>query len=99
MITNNFISRHLGIRNTDLPVMLEKIGVASLEQLIDETVPDQVRLKNSLDLAEGMNEHEYVSHLKALGHKNKQFRSFTGMGYYPAILPAVIHSFTTLLIT
>ena len=90
MITNNFISRHLGIKNNDLPQMLEKIGVADMEQLMQETVPDKVRLNSPLQLADGINEHEYINHLKALGNKNKQFRSFTGMGYYPAILPAVI---------
>jgi len=90
MITNNFISRHLGIREENLPIMLEKIGVSSIDQLIDETVPDQVRLEKPLDLPDGINEYEYISQLKALGAKNKQFRSFTGMGYYPSILPAVI---------
>jgi len=90
MITNNFISRHLGIKKDDLPQMLEKIGVADIEQLMHETVPDAVRLTTPLQLADGINEHEYINHLKALGNKNKQFRSFTGMGYYPAILPAVI---------
>ena len=90
MITNNFVSRHLGIREADLPLMLKKIGVANIEQLIEETVPKKVRLTSPLNLADGINEYEYINHLKALGEKNKQFSSFTGMGYYPAILPAVI---------
>ena len=90
MITNNFVARHLGIREEDLPMMLEKIGVANIDELIYDTVPDQVRLEKPLDLAEGINEFEYINQLKALGQKNKQFRSFTGMGYYPAILPPVI---------
>lgn len=90
MITNNFAYRHLGIREADLTGMLEKIGVASIEQLIQETVPSQVQLKEPLNLPEGINEFEYINHLKELGSKNKQFRSFTGMGYYPAILPPVI---------
>ena len=90
MITNNFISRHIGIREEDLPKMLEKIGVADIDQLIEETVPDQLRLESPLHLDEGMNEHEYISLIKKLGSKNKQFRSFTGMGYYPVIMPPVI---------
>lgn len=90
MITNNFVARHLGIREEDLPVMLKKIGLANIDELIYETVPDQVRLENPLNLAEGINEFEYINHLKSLGQKNKQYRSFTGMGYYPAILPPVI---------
>ncbi len=90
MITNNFIARHLGIREEDLPVMLDKIGVSDIDQLIEETVPNQVRLEKPLNLPDGINEHEYVTHLKALGAKNKMFRSFNGTGYYPTILPAVI---------
>jgi len=90
MITNNFVARHLGIREEDLPKMLKKIGLANIDELIYQTVPDQVRLEKPLDLSDGINEFEYINHLKSLGQKNKQFRSFTGMGYYPAILPPVI---------
>lgn len=90
MITNNFTKRHLGVREDDIAAMLEKTGYSSVDELIDNTVPDQVKLKNPLNLSEGINEYEYINHLKQLGQKNKQFRSFTGMGYYPAILPPVI---------
>ena len=61
MITNNFVARHLGIREEDLPMMLEKIGVANIDELIYDTVPDQVRLEKPLDLAEGINEFEYIT--------------------------------------
>ena len=90
MITNNFVYRHLGIREDDLPKMLKKVGVKDIDELIYETVPDQVRLEHPLQIGTGMNEYEFINHLKELGSKNKQFRSFTGMGYYPAILPPVI---------
>lgn len=90
MITNNFVNRHLGIREDDLPQMLEKVGVKDVDELIDQTVPDQVRLEEPLKIGPGMNEYEYINHLRELGSKNKQFRSFTGMGYYPSILPPVI---------
>ncbi len=90
MITNNFTKRHIGIKAEELDIMLKKIGAESMEQLIAETLPAQVRLKEDLDLPEGMSEQEYFNHIKALGAKNKQFRSFTGMGFYPTILPPVI---------
>lgn len=90
MITNNFANRHLGIREDDLPKMLDKVGVKDVDELINQTVPDLVRLEEPLKIGPGMNEFEYINHLKELGSKNKQFRSFTGMGYYPTILPPVI---------
>lgn len=90
MITNNFVNRHLGIREEDLPKMLDKVGVKDIDELIYQTVPDQVRLEKPLQIGPGMNEFEYINHLKELGSKNKQYRSFTGMGYYPTILPPVI---------
>jgi glycine dehydrogenase len=90
MITNNFVNRHLGIREADLSKMLQKVGAKDLDELIYDTVPDQVRLNEPIAIGEGMNEYEYINHLKQLGSKNKQFRSFTGMGYYPNILPPVI---------
>lgn len=90
MITNNFTKRHIGIKASELDTMLKKIGAESVEQLVNETIPDNVRLKQDLDLPEGISEQEYINHIKALGAKNKQFRSFTGMGYYPTVLPPVI---------
>ncbi|MCD4724082.1 MAG: aminomethyl-transferring glycine dehydrogenase [Bacteroidales bacterium] len=90
MLTNNFILRHNGPRPTEVPQMLEKIGVDSFDQLIDETVPPSIRMKKDLDLPEGMNELEYVSHLKEIGSRNKLFRTYIGMGYYNTITPGVI---------
>ncbi len=91
MITNNFAVRHNGIRNEDLKKILKTIGVSSVDQLMDETVPGSVRLDKELDLPEeGLNEYEYFSHIKELGHKNKVFKSYIGMGYYNTILPGVI---------
>ncbi len=90
MITNNFVNRHLGIREEDLSKMLQKVGAKDIDELIYDTVPDQLRLAQPLAIGDGMNEFEYINHLKQIGSKNKQFRSFTGMGYYPNILPPVI---------
>ncbi len=90
MINNNFIKRHNGPTEADVEKMLKVIGVKSTEQLVDEIISPEIRLKNDLNIGRGMNEYECISHLKALGAKNKQFRSYIGMGYYNVITPGVI---------
>ena len=90
MITNNFAMRHNGPQEDDVKKMLKTIGVASLDELIDRTIPKQIRLKKDLNLPLGMNEFEYLNHIKAIAAKNKIYRSYIGMGYYNTILPAVL---------
>ena len=90
MITNNFAQRHIGPRQEEQQLMLQKIGVASMEELMDKTIPPQIRLKDGLNLPEGMNEFEYQNHINKIGEKNKLFRTYIGMGYYNTILPGVI---------
>lgn len=90
MITNNFIARHNGPRTAEIDRMIQKIGVSSLDELIDETVPKAIRLKEKLRLSKGMNEYEYLNHLKSLGSKNKIYKTYIGMGYYNTITPGVI---------
>ena len=90
MRTDAFALRHLGPRESDLNHMLKTIGVATLDQLIYETIPDDIRLKNDLNLEAPMSEYEYLSHIQELGKKNKIFKSYIGLGYHPTILPAVI---------
>lgn len=90
MITNNFVKRHNGPREHELQKMCEVIGVKSVEQLIDETVPTSIRLKQPLNLPAGINEFEMIHRLKSLASKNKIFRSYIGMGYYNTITPGVI---------
>ncbi len=90
MITNNFARRHNGPFGDEIPQMLEKIGVSSLDQLIDQTVPSSIRMKEPLKLPAGMNEFEYLNHIKGIGAKNKLYKTFIGMGYYNAITPGVI---------
>jgi glycine dehydrogenase len=70
--------------------MYEAIGVESMDQLIYETIPDDIRLKNDLNLDAPMTEYEYVMHIQELGNKNKVFKSYIGLGYHPTIVPAVI---------
>ena len=90
MITNNFAMRHNGPQEADVQKMLKTIGVASIDELIDQTIPEQIRLKKDLDLPDGMKEYEYLNHIKAIAAKNKIYRSYIGMGYYNTILPAVL---------
>jgi glycine dehydrogenase len=90
MRTDAFALRHLGPRETDLNHMFKTIGVENLDQLIFETIPNDIRLKNDLNLDEPMTEYEYLNHIQELGKKNKIFKSYIGLGYHPAIVPAVI---------
>ena len=90
MITDNFIERHNGPRNSEQVKMLEKIGVNSLDELIDQTVPKAIRLNKPFNLPAGVNEYEYISHLKELASKNKIFKTYIGLGYYNTITPGVI---------
>lgn len=90
MNTFSFASRHIGPRKDDLQEMLETIGVDSLDQLIYETLPDDIRLNRELELPQAMSEHQYLSHMTALAAKNKVFKTFIGLGYHQCITPAVI---------
>lgn len=90
MLTNNFTDRHNGIRKKDEEKMLKTIGIESSDKLIDQTIPAGIRLKSEPDIPDGLNELEYIQHLKALASKNKLYKSFIGMGYYNTIMPGVI---------
>ncbi|MCA4791808.1 aminomethyl-transferring glycine dehydrogenase [Myroides odoratimimus] len=90
MKTNAFALRHIGPRPEDMAEMLKTVKADSIEQLINETFPDAIRLKEDLNLAPAMTEYEYLSHIQALGNKNKIFRSFIGLGYNEAVVPAAI---------
>ena len=90
MKTDSFALRHLGPRENDLPKMLETIGVETLDQLIYETIPADIRLKNPLELEHIMTEYEYANHIRLLGRTNKVYKSYIGLGYHPTIVPPAI---------
>lgn len=90
MNTNAFALRHIGPNKEDQNSMLETIGVDSLDQLIYETIPNDIRLKNELNLEQPLTEHEYLLHIYELSKKNKAYKTYIGLGYHPTILPAVI---------
>ncbi len=90
MFQDRFVNRHIGPRENEIKEMLETVGVSSMEQLIDETVPKNIRLKEPLKLKEGLTERRYFRRILNLADKNKVFNTYIGMGYYDTITPAVI---------
>lgn len=90
MNTNDFKMRHIGPNQEDQKKMLSAIGVENMDQLLFETIPDDIRLKNALNLDEPLSEQEYLVHINDLAKKNKVFKTYIGLGYHPTILPAVI---------
>lgn len=85
-----FVNRHIGPRESELPEMLKAVGVKSLDELIDQTVPRDIRMKGMLNLPEPLTEHEYLNKIRGMAAKNKLYRSFIGMGYYNTHTPSVI---------
>lgn len=87
---DQFANRHIGPNEAELKEMLEVIGVESLDQLIDETVPGTIRSEKPLDIPEAMTEYEYLRELKDTAQLNKVFKSYIGLGYYNTFTPSVI---------
>ncbi|MBL0690783.1 MAG: aminomethyl-transferring glycine dehydrogenase [SAR324 cluster bacterium] len=89
MKDSTFVNRHLGLSDADISSMLDYIGVKSLDQLLDEAIPKDIRL-NSFNLDESLSEQDYLSWIKQIASQNKLFRSFIGQGFYNSFLPSVI---------
>lgn len=87
---DQFANRHIGPNAGELKEMLAEIGVDSLDQLIDETVPAGIRKKDALQLPEAITEFDLLKDLKQVAAKNKVFDSYIGLGYYSTITPSVI---------
>ncbi|MDE3741528.1 aminomethyl-transferring glycine dehydrogenase [Maribacter polysaccharolyticus] len=90
MRTDLFASRHIGINEGDLEQMLQTVKAGSLDQIITETIPSDIRLAKPLALPKAMSEHEFLSHIKELSLKNKLYKSYIGLGYHESITPSVI---------
>ena len=88
--TTKFENRHNGPSQEDVNMMLEKIGAASIEELIDQTIPKSIQLTKPLDLPSAKSEAAFLKEFKTLASKNKIFKSFIGLGYYDTIVPGVI---------
>lgn len=90
METQKFQHRHIGINAEDEKKMLSKVGVNSLDELIDQTIPANIRLQNGLNLPEALSEHEYAEEMALMASKNRICASYIGMGWYDTVCPAPI---------
>lgn len=90
MNTNDFSLRHIGVHRGDKDEMLSTLNVKSLEDLVEQTLPESIKAPKDLELPEAMSELEIFRHMKELSFKNKPFKSYIGFGYYNTILPPVI---------
>ncbi|MGA2439672.1 MAG: aminomethyl-transferring glycine dehydrogenase [Tepidisphaeraceae bacterium] len=88
--TDEFAHRHIGPSEADLREMLDTLGVSSLEELIDQTVPESIRFRNSLGIGGPRGEFELLEELRGIAGKNSVLRSCIGMGYSDTITPPVI---------
>ena len=87
---SNFSSRHIGINKDQKKEMLNSLGINSIDELISETIPKNIRINTGLKLDEALTENEYLNHIKNLAKKNKNYKSFIGLGYNESIIPSVI---------
>ena len=88
--TQKFSHRHIGPNDHEINEMLSFLGYESIDELILKTIPDNILLKDKLDVGDGLSEHEFLKTIKSVARKNKIVKSFIGMGYYGTITPPVI---------
>jgi glycine dehydrogenase len=87
---DSFVERHIGPSDADVHAMLDSLGYASLDALIDATVPANIRFRRPLDLPAPMAEQDALAAFESMVAPNEVWRSFIGLGYYPTHTPAVI---------
>ena len=93
MIDNNskeFIYRHIGPSEEEQQKMLKSVGYKTLDNLMDNTVPEKILLKDDLKIDEPLSENDALKKLKSISKQNTIFRNFIGMGYYNSFTPNVI---------
>lgn len=90
MAMDKFVLRHNGPREHEIDGMLKAIGASSLDELVSQTIPANIRLNEPLKLDAPLSEYAFLNKLKAIASKNKIFRTFIGMGYYRTAVPSVI---------
>ncbi len=88
--SHEFHGRHIGPNKADTKKMLDTIGVSSVEELVDKTVPTAIRLNKELNIPAAVSEYEYLTELKKVAAKNKVYKNYIGQGYYGTITPSVI---------
>ncbi|NWF90306.1 MAG: aminomethyl-transferring glycine dehydrogenase [Ignavibacteriaceae bacterium] len=87
---DKFVNRHIGPRKDEIEEMLKVIGVESIDELINQTIPQSIRSSKKMELSAPLSEYQFLDHLKTLARKNKVFKSYIGLGYHPTHTPAVI---------
>ncbi|MFO8000387.1 MAG: aminomethyl-transferring glycine dehydrogenase [Marinilabilia sp.] len=87
---SQFADRHIGPDAREVDLMLEKTGVSSLDELIHQAVPDNIRMEGELNLSPSLSEQEYLQHIRGIASRNKVFKTYIGMGYYNTFTPSVI---------
>lgn len=90
LYTDKFEHRHNGLSAHDVESMLHVVQASSLDQLVNETIPSRIRLREPLSLPPAQTEHELLEHLGLIGQQNQQWKTFIGMGYYDTLTPPVI---------
>ena len=90
MFKEKFARRHIGPNDIELNIILETIGVESVEELLNQTIPDNIRLKKDLNIPEGISEMEFLKEIKKLSSLNKNFKTYIGLGYHDTFTPSVI---------
>ena len=89
-LTKKFSKRHLGLTNRDIAEMLNEIGIDSIDELIEKTIPESIRSTSKLGIGNGLDEFSYLKKTKEIADKNKVYRSYIGTGYFGTITPSVI---------
>ena len=87
---HQFVDRHVGPNQEELSQMLHTIGVGSIEELIDLSIPKSIQSKEKLNVGNGISEKELIEKLKSIAEKNTIMKTYIGMGYYNCITPPVI---------
>src|SRR6478735_5978791 len=87
---DSFVPRHIGPDEKDVAEMLKTLGFATLDELIEATIPRKIRWSEELNLPKGLTELEVLTYFRALAAKNQVYRSFIGMGYNDCVTPPVI---------
>ncbi|MDR9416114.1 MAG: aminomethyl-transferring glycine dehydrogenase [Gracilimonas sp.] len=85
-----FAHRHISPDQESTKKMLEAIKSKSLDELVDETIPEGIRLSKPLDLPDATSEQDFLEEFRKLAEQNKIYKSFIGMGYYDTLVPNVI---------
>ncbi|MDR1744102.1 MAG: aminomethyl-transferring glycine dehydrogenase [Dysgonamonadaceae bacterium] len=91
MKIEQFKNRHIGVNEEDMRVMLDVLGLTSMDELIAQTIPSDIRLKKPLSLPKALSENEYAKEIGKLASKNKIYTSYIGLGWYDTVTPAVIY--------